>query len=189
MLDLKKFIEGVHEYLEKQFSPLIKRISILEKRAPGAPGEKGDPGGDGKDGAPGKDVTINDIKTVMDNQIAVWALEFERRAADVLQKAVNSLPKPKDGVDGIGFDDLEVVQLSGKQLQIIFKRGDQKKEFTVNMPIVVDTGVYNSIKTYTKGDGVTYGGSFWIAQVNNPGQGPGKGAEWRLAVKKGKDAC
>ncbi|RLC31987.1 collagen-like protein, partial [Candidatus Woesebacteria bacterium] len=93
-----------------------------------------------------------------------------------------------DGKDGFGFDDIVVTQLTDKQLQIVFEKDGRKKEFLIDMPLVVDTGVYKSGKSYSKGDGVTYGGSFWIAQVKQPNQAPGKGNEWRLAVKKGRDA-
>jgi hypothetical protein len=40
---------------------------------------------------------------------------------------------------------------------------------------------------YRKGDGVTWGGSFWIAQKDAPEGRPGLSDDWRLAVKKGRD--
>jgi hypothetical protein len=55
------------------------------------------------------------------------------------------------------------------------------------LPIVRDLGVWRE-GTYRKGDGVTWGGSFWIAQdeTTDKPDGPG-GKGWRLAVKKGRD--
>jgi hypothetical protein len=40
--------------------------------------------------------------------------------------------------------------------------------------------------TYVAGDGVTLGGSFFIAQTTTAAK-PGKSDEWRLAVKRGTD--
>ena len=39
---------------------------------------------------------------------------------------------------------------------------------------------------YQRGDGVTLGGSFFIAQADTTAK-PGKSDEWRLAVKRGAD--
>ena len=131
---------------------------------------------------------------MLEQRVASWALDFERRAMDMIQRCVDRIPAPKDGApgcdgkDGFGFEDLSVVQLSDKQLQLIFLQGDRRKEFTVDMPILVDCGVYKQGRTYSKGDGVTWGGSFWIAQKDQVNQRPGFGDEWRLAVKKGRDA-
>jgi hypothetical protein len=52
--------------------------------------------------------------------------------------------------------------------------------------IVLDAGVWKEGAAYVKGDGVTSGGSFWIAQADT-GERPGKSEEWRLAVKRGND--
>ena len=177
-----------------------------EKGAPGVSGERGEKGEPGEDG---KSVTEEDIEKVLDRVISKHVLDLERRTNDMVQKAIDKLVQPKDGepgsdgkngtdgmagsngkdgTDGFGFDDLTVVQLDEKRLQIVFTKGERKKEFVVDMPILVDKGVYKQGVTYTKGDGVTYAGSFWIAQTKSPNQKPGTGDEWRLAVKRGRDA-
>ena len=162
-----------------------------ERGEAGEKGEKGEAGEKGERGEDGASVTEDDVERAVEKRIAVYALELERRAADAIQKALDKIPTPKDGkdgADGLGFDDLSVVQLDEKRLKFSFVAGERKKEFVIQLPIIVDAGVYKSGSTYSKGDGVTYGGSFWIAQVEKPNQTPGKGAEWRLAVKRGKDA-
>ncbi len=55
--------------------------------------------------------------------------------------------------------------------------------------MALDAGVYQAgKKDYEAGDGVTYGGSWWIAQMDRPSEAPGKvEGEWRLAVKRGRD--
>jgi hypothetical protein len=53
---------------------------------------------------------------------------------------------------------------------------------------LTDAGVWRSTSTYSEGQAVTYDGSLWVAQVDEPGP-PGKDlAGWRLAVRKGRDA-
>lgn len=55
-----------------------------------------------KDGAPGKDgesVTIDDIQPIIESMHSRWELNFERRAIDKLDKALDRIPEPKDGKD------------------------------------------------------------------------------------------
>ena len=54
------------------------------------------------------------------------------------------------------------------------------------LPMVLDRGIYRAETRYAKGDGVTWGGSFWIAQADEPTDKPGISAQWRLAVKQGE---
>lgn len=56
----------------------------------------------------------------------------------------------------------------------------------VKTAIVLDAGVWKEGTTYNRGDGVTLGGSFFIAQADTSAK-PGSSDEWRLAVKRGAD--
>jgi len=56
----------------------------------------------------------------------------------------------------------------------------------IKTAIVLDAGVWKEGMTYVAGDGVTLGGSFFIAQTETTAK-PGKSDEWRLAVKRGSD--
>lgn len=56
----------------------------------------------------------------------------------------------------------------------------------IKTAIVLDAGVWREGKSYAAGDGVTLGGSFFIAQVDTAAK-PGQSDEWRLAVKRGND--
>jgi integrin beta 3 len=250
MLDVEKFIAGLHGYLEREFGPFSKRLKALEEKSPvpgpaGAKGDKGDPGSNGKDGTAGpqgqpgargekgdpgpegkqgpggqagargedgkdgKSVTIDEVKMVFEAEIRRWALEFERRAQDILQREIDKIPAPvngkdglsgrdgkdgssgkdgKDGVDGLGFEDLQVLQKDEKTILLRFTRGDRTKEFPLVFPVIIDRGVFKSDCMYGKGDGVTYGGSFWICQKDKTSSKPGEDANWRLAVKRGRDA-
>jgi len=90
----------------------------------------------------------------------------------------------KDGKDGLGFDDLDLA-IADDGIAIKFQRGDEVKAFA--LPVPVDCGVYNPIKTYRKGNGVTWGGSYWIAQKDGPGKPDTPDSGWRLAVKRGQN--
>ena len=56
MFDAEKFIDGLHGYLQRAFSPLVERLKALEERPPipGPAGEKGAPGEQGPQGEPGQ---------------------------------------------------------------------------------------------------------------------------------------
>ena len=149
-------------------------------------GVKGDAGKDGRSFA------IEDVRGLLEAEQAKWALEFERRAQDVLQRAIDRMPAAKDGadgrdgVDGLGFDDLSV-SFDGERTAVIrFVRGDKVKQFPIVLPAVIDRGVYKDGSDYVRGDGATWAGSFWVAQKDAPGK-PGDGDGWRLSVKKGRD--
>ncbi len=98
------------------------------------------------------------------------------------REMIEALPKPKDGLDGIGFDDLSMVEETDG-IYLRFARGENVKRF--RLPVVIDRGIYRE-GLYRSGDGVTYGGSFWIAQEDTT-EKPDGGKGWRLAVKRGRD--
>jgi len=56
----------------------------------------------------------------------------------------------------------------------------------IKTAVVLDAGVWKDGTTYVAGDGVTLGGSFFVAQTTTSAK-PGKSDEWRLAVKRGSD--
>ncbi len=138
----------------------------------------------------GKSITVDDVNPLLEIAVSKWALDFERRAHDVLQTAVERLPKPKDGekgasgADGFGIELFE--QKDARTVVAIYKRGDETITQEFKFPAVIDQGVFKSGDDYEAGDGVTYAGSFWIAQKDTT-ESPGNSSDWRLAVKRGKD--
>jgi hypothetical protein len=62
--------------------------------------------------------------------------------------------------------------------------GDEIHE--IKTSLVLDAGVWKEDASYVPGDGVTLGGSFFIAQTATTAK-PGKSDDWRLAVKRGSD--
>lgn len=170
---------------------------------PPAPGQDGKDGQDGTNGADGRDgvsVTLDDVRPLIESEMSKWALDFERRAHGVLERAVERIPAPqagKDGRDGVnGKDGLDALQLDdfdlalsddGRTVTLSLQQGDRRIERSLQFPVVIDRGVYSDGSGYAKSDAVTFGGSLWIAQKDAPDGKPGLSADWRLAVKKGRD--
>lgn len=105
-----------------------------------------------------------------------------------LRADIAAWPRPKDGVDGFGFDDMTVEQDGERTFVWRFVRGDREKEFRFDLPVVIDRGVWRE-GTYKRGDGVTLGGCFFIAQRDTtakPVDGTGSD-DWRMAARKGRD--
>ncbi|ACL58954.1 hypothetical protein Mnod_4075 [Methylobacterium nodulans ORS 2060] len=91
------------------------------------------------------------------------------------------------GADGLGFEHMEEeLAEDGRTLVRRYRRGEEVKEFRHRVPTVIDRGVYKAGTTYQPGDGVTWAGSFWIAQAETSSK-PDSGEGWRLAVKRGRD--
>lgn len=155
---------------------------------PGPAGPPGAAGPAGPEGPPGKAFTLEEVRGLMDSMVAGWALDFERRAQDALAAAVARLPAPKDGADGLGFDDMAVEMRGPRTLVLSFTRGDRVREFQLVLPALIDKGVYQEGTDYEAGDCATYAGSLFIAQKDHPKGRPGSSADWRLAVKRGRDA-
>lgn len=130
----------------------------------------------GADGRAGQDVDPQTVETRL-GELAAGILETWPRPRD----GTNG----KDGIDGLGFDDLEGAFDKGGRLVLRFKRGDQVVE--VRVPCLTDQTVWRAGEPYLKGDGVTHDRSFWIAQVDKPDGRPGASKAWRLAVARGRD--
>jgi integrin beta 3 len=179
-----------------------------ERGEPGPAGERGEKGErgidgkdgrDGRDGIDGKSVMLEDVRRMWldmySKEQAGWALDFERRAQDLLHQFMSRIEKPKDGKDGrdgidgrdgLGFDDFEVQYDGKRSFTLVFTQADRQKEFTFKVPVLLECGVHKQGATYERGDGVTFQGSYWIAQRETTAK-PGEDDSWRLAVKKGRD--
>lgn len=160
-------------HLEKRIEDAISNIPKPEK------GDKGD--------SPSPD----EVAKAMEGHFAKWQLDFERKADLILEKAIDRIPKPKDGADGknaVELEDFEI-ELSddGRTVKMLLKRGEEIIERSVKINAILDKGVFRDGEFYEKGDGVTYGGCFWIGQKDAPQGKPGESDDWRLAVKRGRD--
>jgi hypothetical protein len=175
--------------------PLVDKF-LADIRIP-KDGLDGTHGKDGKDGLDGQSVTVDQVREMFMDMYQIhqaqWALDFERRAQDILQRSIDRIEKPrdgkdgKDGRDGLGVEDFDAT-IDGRTVTLRITRGDFVKERTLRIPALLDRGVFKEASAYEQGDGVTWGGSFWIAQKDAPEGKPGSGPDWRLAVKAGRDA-
>lgn len=94
----------------------------------------------------------------------------------------------KDGRDGLSLENFSVEKIGARRFMLVLQHEGARKEVVINFDgVVLDAGVFREEKDYEAGDGVTYGGSFWIAQKDSKGQRPGTSDAWRLAVKQGRD--
>lgn len=118
--------------------------------------------------------------------LAKAELDFERRLQGILERAIAAIPAPKDGRDGFSLEDLSFEDDGDGTITLRFARGDLVKQKEIRYPRG-DRGVFREGEAYRKGDGATYGGSWWIAQKDEPTGVPGLSGDWRLAVKKGRD--
>jgi hypothetical protein len=114
-------------------------------------------------------------------------IEWERRIADMTQKAIDKIEKPRDGKDGFSPDDLEI-SIDGRELTVALIKDGRRIERTVRIDRMEYKGVWKD-QPYFKDDTVTYSGSLWIAMKDNPrGKPSTANSDWKLAVKKGNDA-
>jgi hypothetical protein len=197
----KAILAATGRFIRKMLEPVDDRIKALEGRIveKGDPGKDGEPGRDGKDGIPGADgksISADDVAPLVESAIARGLLETERRGMDMIQRAIEAIPKPekgadgtngKDGLDAFGFDDMTMEYDGRRGFSFKFMQGERVKTFDFVAPLVLDAGFYQEGKSYEAGDGVTFGGSYWIAKTETT-QKPGVASEdWRLCAKKGRD--
>lgn len=154
------------------------------------PPASGKDGADGRDGKDAEPVSEEAIARAVASHIALNPPAPGRDGRDGLPGIKGEDGKDgKDGADGLGFDDLSVLDEGDGAALLKFSRGDSVKEFRLQLPRFADKGIHSIGHEYRKGDGVTFGGSFWIAQKDSPIGKPGEAGSdgWRLAVKRGRD--
>ena len=163
-------------------APLVKRIEELESR-PLPEAIKGDPGDPGE---PGKSVTLEDVSLFLDAAIAKHVLDFERRANETLAKAIDKIPEPKDGRDGVDLTELSV-DFDGERTVTVKGRTG---EVTKRVPVPLWRGYWSLGVVAEKSDILTHNGTAYIAIVDNPKCEPGVGKydhEWKVFTRKGRD--
>ena len=121
-----------------------------ERGIKGEQGENGKDGKDGKDGVDGKSITVEDILPIIEANQAKWELNFERRAQEVLQRAIDRIPEPKDGMDGKDADEDFIVKS-------VLARIDTGSDAIADIPIpkdgkdgssVTEAQVFDAVRKY-----------------------------------------
>ena len=116
------------------------------------------------------------------------ALDLGKRALEEIRTLARTPgPQGPAGKDGLGFDDVDVVDTPDKGWMLIFERDGVVKKF--RLPIITDRGVYQEGKAYFKGDSITFQGQTYIAQGDTSAKPhtPEAKSDWRLSVKRGSD--
>jgi hypothetical protein len=210
-------LKRMDESLDALRAEVIERVASIpagKDGTPGADGQRGDPGEDGKPGQAGekgecgdpgaagergqdgKSITIEDVVPVLEAMQTKWALDFERRAQELFQRSIERMPVAKDGEpgkdgrDGFGFEDLTLERKDFRHYVLRFTRGDQVKEFDLDVPMLVYRGVYKRDEDYSVGDLVSWGGHMYHRDEPQAERrvDPDKTASgWTQCVKRGND--
>jgi hypothetical protein len=192
-VDLKSIQEGLVEIIrstvEKALVSVSRRLDDLESRETkdGKDGRDGRDGRDGTDGQPGRDSLEVDVLSTIDETRSYPRGTFAsfKGGLWISRRTTNGL----EGWDCIvkGFDGVSVEMTDERTVSFVASLTDgQQVSKSFSIPTVLDQGVFKEGSEYRIGDGVTFQGSFWIAQAETK-QRPGDSSDWRLAVKKGRD--
>lgn len=128
-----------------------------------------------------------DVAACFERRFSEFLLAGERRIYEMADKAIDRMPRAKDGVDGIGWDAMSVEFDGERTVTLVFDKGDDRMEYPVTFPVVLDKGFWKDGAKAAPGDGFTFGGSYWIAQKDTDTKPEIGNADWRLAVKRGRD--
>lgn len=187
----------VKEYVQQELAPfraaheeLQKAIAAIPAGKDGAPGrdgkdgergEKGDAGERGKDGAPGSDgLRGQDGKDGVagrDGRDASDLKVIEKMVAEQLDTQLEAL------ISSFKVSSPD----EGRTLVFEASVGEKSLQREVRTGLVLDRGIFREGTQYAKGDGVTFGGSWWVAMAAEAIDKPGTSDQWRLAVKRGRD--
>lgn len=94
----------------------------------------------------------------------------------------------QDGKDGLELKSFRAAYDGERSLILYLDDGVTRYKEELTLPIPIDRGVYKEELSYRRGDSVSWAGSMWVCQVDNPSGRPEQSSDWRLAVKRGRDA-
>jgi hypothetical protein len=132
--------------------------------------------------------SVEEIAGTFERRFSDLTLSWERQARDTFEKAADRMPKPKDGQDALSLENFDMVLGDdGRTVTVKMQAGETVIEKSVKIAAVIDRDIFKMDGAYEKGDGVSNGGSFWIAKCDAPKGVPGSGeTDWRCAVKAGR---
>lgn len=165
--------DGVKQYLKLE-------VEAYMAENPPPAGKDGDPG------EPGKSVTLDDVSVFLEAAVAKHVLDFERRASEKLDRAIERIPAPKDGRDGVDLTELSLDYDGERTVTVNGRTGTVTKR----VPVPLWRGYWSPGVVAEKGDILTHNGTAYIAVVDNPKCEPGVGKydhEWKVFARKGRD--
>ena len=136
----------------------------------------------GEKGEDGKSVTLDDVRPLIELAAREAALQVHRDAQAQIQRAIDNMPKPKDGASIEDFD----IAIKGRRLMVGMQIGGKPVMREVRLDIPIFHGLYQPGQKSEKDDIVTFGGSAWIA-LQDTEDAPGSSDSWRLLAKRGRD--
>lgn len=141
-----------------------------------------------KDGEPGRDALDLDVMLSIDEE-----RRYRRGCYATHKGGLWKTIRTSEGMDGWecivdGVDAVEI-EMSGDREITIKTRMSSGREVSksFSVPVVLDRGVFKDGTAYKAGDGVTWAGSFWIAQRDTSEKPDMADSGFRLAVKRGRD--
>jgi len=174
--------------LRAEFETLLEAAVALHLKAhPPAAGKDGADGVDGKDGVGvagaviSKDGTL--VLTLSNGELKDLGVVIGKDGAPGAAGLDG-----KAGLDGLGFDDLSAQYDGERTVTLAWTRGEQRKTFDLQFPVVLYRGVFAEGKAYAAGDSVTWAGSTWIAKeatTATPGGHQPESRAWQMSVRKG----
>jgi len=143
-----------------------------------------------KDGEPGRDALQLELQPAIDLDRVYARGTYAKHAGGLWRafEATKGLHGWECVVEGIAELRLDQV---GREFTLVTRTSSGAEvSKSIKVASLVDKGVFKAGSDYEAGDGVTWGGSFFIAQKDAPCGHPGEpGSDgWRLAVKRGRDS-
>lgn len=193
-----------------EVAPLI--VEVVAKAVAALPAPKdGEPGPRGEKGEPGPmghGVTVDEVVPLIASEVEK---AFDALPAPAAGEAGKPGEKGEAGRDGRDASDIPmlkgfIAEQVTASVTTLFKGmsfttpddgrtfvfgaefGDQKISHEIKTALVLDRGVWRQA-LHAKGDGVTWGGSFWIAQKDTETKPDTPDSDWRLGVKRGRDGA
>lgn len=166
-----------------------------ERGLDGSPGERGERGERGEPGERGLDALELTILPELDEARSYPRGTFASHRGGLVRASRRTDPLASRTLLEAGWSvvveglySLDFSWENERDLRVIVERtSGATAETRRTFPVLLERGVFKPGQTYAPGDGVTYGGSYWIALRATDGR-PGEGnSDWRLAVKRGRD--
>ena len=194
-VELNALAKQTANLVREATAPLVQRIAQLEARQPER-GEKGMDGKDGRDAEVDFDDIVKAVEMVHERLIAKYMLDFERRASDTLQKAIDKIPAPKDGRDGKdGKDGLSITDLvreydaSTHEVVETWRVPGSDVAKTLRYPAggIHYKGYWREGLQVKAGEAWTSEGHMWIAAKDTTTKPGTNNPDWYLGARKGRD--
>lgn len=143
-----------------------------------------------KDGEPGRDALQLELQPAIDLEKSYARGTYAKHAGGLWRafESTKGLHGWECVVEGIA--DLRIEQADREFKLVARTSSGEEVSKSIKVAALLDKGVFKMGTDYEAGDGVTWGGSYFIAQKDAPIGHPGEPGSngWRLAVKRGRDA-